>query len=165
MSASVLCLSTATVAVKLKIQQKRYPELREGLTISLNSLWLLLLLGDSAYPLLPWLMTPKMNASTRQEDRYNAAHKKGRSTVERCNGLLKARFRCLTQPMMYSPLKSSRIILACGVLHNIAIERRVHIDFTDDIPEMNHDSDIYYGANENRNAVQTRARLIEGVFQ
>ena len=42
MSASVLCLSTATVAVKLKIQQKRYPELREGLTISLNSLWLLL---------------------------------------------------------------------------------------------------------------------------
>ena len=121
------------------------------------------LLGDSAYPLLPWLMTPKINASTRQENRYNAAHKKGRSAVERCNGLLKARFRCLTKPMMFSPQKCSRIILACGVLHNIAIERRILLDFTDDVPEI--DNDIHYGESENTDAVLARGRLIQGVFK
>ena len=65
--------------------------------------------------------------------------------------------------MMFSPQKCSRIILACGVLHNIAIERRIHMDFTDDIPEI--DNDIHYRESENIDAVQVRARLIQGVFQ
>lgn len=120
------------------------------------------LLGDSAYPLLPWLMTPVANAATRQENRYNAAHKKGRSTVERCNGLFKARFRCLTKPMMFSPQKCSRIILACGVLHNVAIERQIHMDFTEDVVDVNNEDN--YEANDNASAAQARARLIRSVF-
>jgi len=37
------------------------------------------------------------------------------------------------------------------------------MDFTDDIPEI--DNDIHYRESENTDAVQARARLIQGVFQ
>lgn len=83
------------------------------------------LLGDSAYPILPWIMTPLANPQTRGEKRFNGSLTKGRSCVERCNRLLKARFRCLQQCLMFTPEKCSKIALACDVLHNIAIDRNV----------------------------------------
>ncbi|XP_017479894.1 PREDICTED: putative nuclease HARBI1 isoform X1 [Rhagoletis zephyria] len=55
------------------------------------------LLGDSGYPLQPWLMTPISATSCTAEERYNIAHKSTRALVERCIGLLKSRFRCLSK--------------------------------------------------------------------
>lgn len=57
-----------------------------------NPLWLL---GDSGYPLEPWLMTPKSDPTTAPECRYNSSHAKTRNVIERCFGVLKGRFRCL----------------------------------------------------------------------
>ncbi|XP_049274343.1 putative nuclease HARBI1 [Rhipicephalus sanguineus] len=55
------------------------------------------LLGDSAYPLQPWLLTPIPEAHEAGSPAalFNRTHSSLRCVVERCIGVLKARFRCL----------------------------------------------------------------------
>lgn len=57
------------------------------------SLWFL---GDSAYPLMPFLLKPFLNAPIGSpEFRYTEHFTRARSSVERCIGILKGRWRCL----------------------------------------------------------------------
>lgn len=82
-------------------------------------------IGDRGYPLTPWLMTPLANPQTPQELAYNEAHAATRAAVERTNGVLKARWLCLDSKggtLLYAPEKVCRIILACCVLHNVALK-------------------------------------------
>ncbi|XP_044754998.1 putative nuclease HARBI1 [Coccinella septempunctata] len=86
------------------------------------------LIGDSGYPLRPWLLTPLQDPSPdTPEFRYNKAFKKARCTIERCNGLLKMRFRCLLKHRVlhYAPNVCAKIINACVVLHNICLENNI----------------------------------------
>lgn len=55
--------------------------------------------------------------------RFNASHSAVRSVVERCIGLLKARFRCLQRyrTLVYAPVIASTIVAACAVLHNLCL--------------------------------------------
>ncbi|XP_065209206.1 putative nuclease HARBI1 [Planococcus citri] len=82
-------------------------------------LWLL---GDSGYPLEPWLMVPFKSPDTPGEELFNNYHARCRSTVERC--VLKGRWRCLKQErgLHYHPVTASKIINACVALHNICID-------------------------------------------
>ncbi|KAJ8720629.1 hypothetical protein PYW08_006094 [Mythimna loreyi] len=83
------------------------------------------LLGDSGYPQRPWLMTPILNAvQGSREERYTERHVQARNCIERCFGLLKARWRCLLKDRVlhYHPHVASNIIMACCVLHNIALK-------------------------------------------
>ena len=80
------------------------------------------ILGDSAYPLREWLLTPFIIPQTQPEVAYNHAFVSTRVTIGRCNGVLKRRFHCLHAELRYSPERSCQIIIACLVLHNMALE-------------------------------------------
>ncbi|XP_067204232.1 putative nuclease HARBI1 [Linepithema humile] len=103
------------------------------------------LLGDSGYPLRPWLLTPVANAEENSaEERYNSRQMSCRALIERCNGLLKMRFRCLLKHRVlhYTPQIACKIINACAILHNICIKNDVPFpqyddDWQDDIFNQN----------------------------
>ncbi|KAJ8335832.1 hypothetical protein SKAU_G00391740 [Synaphobranchus kaupii] len=65
-------------------------------------------IGDRGYPLKTWLLTPFADPRTAEELRYNLAHGRTRSVVERTIGLLKGRWRCLDASggkLLYKPEK------------------------------------------------------------
>jgi hypothetical protein len=72
----------------------------------------------------PWLLTPFPETQPgTQEEHFNERHSSVRSTVERCIGVIKKRFRCLLRyrTLEYTPEKAGQIINACAVLHNMCI--------------------------------------------
>jgi hypothetical protein len=86
------------------------------------------LIGDSGYPLRPYLITPVNNPGPgTNEERFNDQFCSIRSTIERCNGVLKNRFRCLLKHRVlhYAPNVASTIINACVVLHNMCIAHNI----------------------------------------
>uniref|UniRef100_A0A803JCF4 Putative nuclease HARBI1 n=3 Tax=Xenopus tropicalis TaxID=8364 RepID=A0A803JCF4_XENTR len=94
------------------------------------------ILGDDAYPLTEYLLTPVKDAKTKAEKQYNAAHKLAHSIIESTFGSIKSRFRCLDRSggvLQYSPEKGAQIILACCILHNLAVSRNLHVDILDDL--------------------------------
>uniref|UniRef100_A0A3B4VC25 Putative nuclease HARBI1 n=1 Tax=Seriola dumerili TaxID=41447 RepID=A0A3B4VC25_SERDU len=93
--------------------------------------------GDKGYPLTEYLITPLANPATEQERRFNSAHTRTRVTVERCFGLLKGRWLCLGPAggtLLYTPEKVCDIILACSVLHNIALVNGVPVQPDEPMP-------------------------------
>ncbi|KAL0147117.1 hypothetical protein M9458_057641 [Cirrhinus mrigala] len=68
------------------------------------------------------LLAPLTNPQTDRERRYNDAHSRTRSVEEWVIGQLKCRWRCLDRTrgmLLYHPNEVCRIVLACGVLHNV----------------------------------------------
>ncbi|KAJ8909334.1 hypothetical protein NQ315_017194, partial [Exocentrus adspersus] len=59
-------------------------------------------------------VTTKQPEPNTPEFRFNTAFKRARSTIERCNGLLKSRFRCLLKHRVlhYSPTTAAKIVNA-----------------------------------------------------
>ena len=124
------------------------------------------LLGDSGYPLSPFLMTPVMNATTAADQMYNKRHSKTRNSIERAFGLWKTRFRCLHKTggcLQSPPAGCVQIICACAVLHNICIDSQmpspsaeVEIEDNDELPPP---------ANTNNDSgARIRSRLIQQRF-
>src|SRR5258705_8722903 len=79
-------------------------------------------------------MTPIRNPTSQPEQRFNNALSTTRMPVECMFGMWKRRFACLTQKLRTKLTTSLTIIVACAVLHNIAIG---HSDLEDDTPILN----------------------------
>ncbi|XP_065304470.1 putative nuclease HARBI1 [Dermacentor albipictus] len=120
------------------------------------------LLGDSNYPLEPWLLTPVPGRPPMHtaEGRYNTAHATMRSVVERCIGLLKSRFRCLQRyrVLHYKPDRAANIIAACAVLHNLCLDEGddVFDDVSDDSSNSSSSSDDENGSPFSQRVPQVR---------
>ena len=84
-----------------------------------------LLIGDSAYPLLPWLVSPYPHSHNlnRNQAKFNKILSKSRVIVERAFGKLKCHWRCLLKPLEEKTPKVPHTILTCCILHNICVLR------------------------------------------
>ena len=79
------------------------------------------ILGDSGYMLRQCLLTPYRQPTSIAHENYNYAHKKTRVLIEQTFGRWKRRFHCLHGEIRMAPDKVCTIIVACAVLHNMAI--------------------------------------------
>ena len=96
------------------------------------------LLGDSAYPLKKWVLTPFRDNGrlTRRQRRYNFVHSSTRMVVERSLSLLKGRFRKLKTQMEVDKIEDAPVIIvAACVLHNVCL-----MDDEDDIEDYMDDN-------------------------
>lgn len=132
------------------------------------------LLGDSGYPSQPWLLTPVLGAEPNTpEARFNDAHRHCRNIIEKLNGVLKGRFRCLKRDrtLHYMPNKAGCIVYASAVLHNICILRNIELEEEliaqeeiEDVPDI-----AINVANENNNVLveglRRRRTIINQYFQ
>lgn len=88
------------------------------------------ILGDSAYPLRNWLVTPFKNVGqlTRQQIKFNQRLSSVRQNVERAFGHLKGRFRRLRDVPLHSHREICTLIYSSCVLHNLCIQYNDDID-------------------------------------
>ncbi|XP_045541906.1 putative nuclease HARBI1 [Papilio machaon] len=111
----------------------------------------MVLVGDSGYPCRPYLLTPLLNLRTHAEEAYNSSQIKTRNPIERLFGILKRRFPCLQVGMGLKLKNVPPVIVACAVLHNIALSQNDAVleEDTDDITEESVDQPISIQSNQN----------------
>ncbi|XP_017486750.1 PREDICTED: putative nuclease HARBI1 [Rhagoletis zephyria] len=79
------------------------------------------LLGDSEYPLEPWLLTPILDAKTENEEVYNTLHLEAIYTISKTFATLRSHFRCLSRGrvLWYDHKDAAQLVYACAIFHNV----------------------------------------------
>ncbi|KAL3195526.1 hypothetical protein MRX96_045626 [Rhipicephalus microplus] len=101
------------------------------------------LLGDAAYPLLPWLLPPYRHVTSSWQpwmSKFYHVHSKQRVVNGIAFGLLKGRFRRLDKIDVNNIPQAVEIVMAACVLHNLA---RTHADVLKNSDIANSDLGIF----------------------
>ncbi|XP_029179206.1 putative nuclease HARBI1 [Nylanderia fulva] len=88
-----------------------------------------MIVGDSGYPALTFLLTPFRNPQNEEEQKYNEIQSRTRMVVERTFGVWKRRFPCLSRGLSLKLVTCTGVVSAYAVLHNLALY------FKDVLPE------------------------------
>ncbi|CAM5155089.1 unnamed protein product [Natator depressus] len=83
----------------------------------------IVILGDSAYPLMPWLLKPYTGSLDSSKERFNNRLSRCRMTVECAFGCLKGRWCCLYGKLDLADDNIPMVISMCCALHNICEEK------------------------------------------
>ena len=85
------------------------------------------LLGDSGYPLKPWLMVPFAVPTNGPQENFNEGLRRGRVKIEQAFGICKKRFLCLRSELKVHPSKACLMIVCAAMLNNLATQRNLPI--------------------------------------
>lgn len=108
-----------------------------------------LIVGDSAYPLLKWLIKPYADRGrlSPEERKFNMKLSAMRSVVERAFGMLKLRWRLVYKKVEQNTRTLKKTVIAACILHNICID---HGDLYDNIADDSSDSEDGEGQDNRR---------------
>ena len=118
------------------------------------------IIGDSAYPLTPHLLTPyKENGYLNEtQENYNYVQSATRNIVERAFALLKSRFARLKHVEMNKIEDICLIILSACVLHNYCLEENdFEVDF--DVEPVDVVPSFVYNGSSRADAAAKRDRI------
>ena len=118
-----------------------------------------LIIGDSAYPSLPWLLKPYSSRNiNHSKARFNTILSKSRVIVEQTFGALKGRWRCLLKVLEIHPMNVPKTVVACCVLHNICVlkgEPELELDESEDDDDDENGDDLDSNADDIREAIRS----------
>jgi hypothetical protein len=97
------------------------------------------LLGDSAYPSTPFLLTPFDVARGAIQENYNYVHARTRVKVEQTFGCFKSKWR-LFNTARCLPRKTADLAFAATALHNVAV--MFHDNYDNEMPEISEEAFI-----------------------
>ena len=122
------------------------------------------LIGDTAYPLRPYLMTAYHGGRlTPPQQRFNKVLTKLRVVVERAYGKLKMRWRCILKELEDDTQRVADITLACCILHNFCII--IGDDLDDSVEDESSDDDDEDGREDDDEGQEITRALTEYLSQ
>lgn len=94
------------------------------------------LVGDSGYPVKPYLLTPLQQVTNNAEALYNESLVRTRNVVERSYGVWKRRFPALAMGIRLKLDTIQAMVVAIAILHNKACDEKERI------PPINNDQEV-----------------------